>query len=57
MKKSKFTESQIAFAIKKAESGTKVEEVCRQMGISSATFFNWKKKYGGLGISELRLLL
>jgi len=56
MKKSKFTESQIAFAIKKAESGTKVEEVCRQMGISSATFFNWKKKYGGLGISELRRL-
>ena len=56
MKKSKFTESQIAFAIKQAESGTKVEEVCRQMGISSATFFNWKKKYGGLGISELRRL-
>jgi len=53
MKKSKFTESQIAFAIKQAETGTKVEEVCRQMGISSATFFNWKKKYGGLGISEL----
>jgi putative transposase len=56
MKKSKFTESQIAFAIKQAEAGTKVEEVCRQMGISSATFFNWKKKYGGLGISELRRL-
>jgi transposase-like protein len=53
MKKSKFTESQIAFAIKQAETGTKVEEVCRQMGISSATFFNWKKKYGGLGISEV----
>lgn len=56
MKKSKFTESQIAFAIKQAETWTKVEEVCRQMGISSATFFNWKKKYGGLGISELRRL-
>ena len=54
MKKSKFTESQIAFAIKQAETGTNVEEVCRQMGISSATFFNWKKKYGGLGISEFR---
>jgi putative transposase len=56
MKKSKFTESQIAFAIKQAETGTKVDEVCSQMGISSATFFNWKKKYGGLGISELRRL-
>jgi putative transposase len=56
MKKSKFTESQIAIAIKEAETGTKVEEVCRQIGLSSATFFNWKKKYGGLGISELRRL-
>ena len=51
MKKSKFTESQIAIAIKEAETGTKVEEVCRQIGLSSATFFNWKKKYGGLGVS------
>ncbi len=56
MKKSKFTESQIAFALKQAESGVKVEEVCRKMGISQATFFNWKKKYGGLGVSELRRL-
>jgi putative transposase len=56
MKKSKFTESQIAFAIKQAETGVKVDEICRQMGVSQATFFNWKKKYGGLGISELRKL-
>jgi putative transposase len=56
MKKSKFTESQIAFALKQAESGTRVEEVCRKMGISEATFYNWKKKYGGLGVSELRRL-
>ena len=56
MKKSKFTEAQIAFAIKQAESGTPVEEVCRKMGISEATFYNWKKKYGGLGMSELRRL-
>lgn len=56
MKKSKFTESQIAFALKQAESGVKVDEVCRKMGISQATFFNWKKKYGGLGVSELRRL-
>lgn len=56
MKKSKFTEQQIAFAIKQSESGVKVSEVCRKMGISEATFFNWKKKYGGLGIPELRRL-
>lgn len=56
MKKSKFTESQIVFAIKQAETGTRVDDICRQMGISQATFFNWKKKYGGLGVSELRKL-
>jgi putative transposase len=56
MKKSKFTESQIAFALKQAETGTRIDEVCRKMGVSQATFFNWKKKYGGLGVSELRRL-
>jgi len=56
MKKSKFTEEQIAYALKQAETGTRVEEVCRKMGISDATFYNWKKKYGGLGVSELRRL-
>ncbi len=56
MKKSKFTEEQIAFALRQAESGTTVAEVCRKMGISEATFYNWKKKYGGLGVSELRCL-
>jgi putative transposase len=56
MKRSKFTEAQIVFAIKQSETGTPVSEVCRKMGISEATFYNWKKKYGGLGISELRLL-
>lgn len=53
MKRSKFTEQQIAFALKQAEVGTSVEEVCRKIGISDATFCNWKKKYGGLGPSEL----
>lgn len=53
MKKSTFTEQQIAFALKQAETGTRVDEVCRKMGISEATFYNWKKKYGGLGMSEL----
>lgn len=56
MKKSKFTEEQIAFALKQAESGTSVDEVCRKMGISQATFYAWRKKFGGLGVSELRRL-
>jgi putative transposase len=56
MKRSKFTEEQIAFALKQAELGTSVEEVCRKMGIADATFYNWRKKYGGLGPSELRRL-
>lgn len=56
MKRSKFTESQIIFALKQAETGVKVEEVCRKMGISEATFYNWKKKYGGIGVAELRRL-
>ena len=56
MKKSKFTEQQIAFALKQAETGVKVEEVCRKIGISDATFYNWKKKYGGLDPTELRRL-
>ena len=56
MKKSKFTEEQIAFALKQAETGTTVEEVCRKLGISQATFYNWRKKFFGLGVSELRRL-
>jgi putative transposase len=56
MKKSKFTEQQIVFALKQAETGVSVQEVCRKMGISEATFYIWKKKYGGLGTSELRRL-
>jgi putative transposase len=56
MKKSKFTEAQIVFAIKQSETGVEVSEICRKMGISEPTFYNWKKKYGGLGVSELRQL-
>ena len=56
MKKSKFTEEQIAYALRQAETGTKVSEVCRKMGVAEATFYNWKKKYGGLGVSEFRRL-
>jgi len=56
MKKSRFTEDQIAFAFKQAELGISVEEVCRKMGISDATFHVWRKKYAGVGPSELRRL-
>ena len=56
MKKSRFTEQQIAFALKQAETGTSVAEVVRKLGISEATFYNWKKKYGGMTVTELRRL-
>ena len=56
MKRSRFTEQQIAFALKQQELGVAVEEICRKLGISEATFYNWKKKYSGLGPSELRRL-
>jgi len=56
MKKTRYTEEQIAFALKQAETGTRVEEVCRKMGISEATFYNGKKKFGGMGVTEPRRL-
>ena len=56
MKRSKFSEEQVAYALRQAESGTAVGDVCRQVGISEATFYAWKKKYAHLGISELRRL-
>ena len=46
MQKSKFIEHQIAFVLKQTETGTAIEEVCRKVGVSGATFYNWKKKYG-----------
>ena len=56
MKRSRFTDEQIAYALKQAESGTAVPDVCRQLGISDATFYVWKKKYANLGTSEIREL-
>ena len=56
MKKRRFTEAQIAFALRGAESGSPVEQIIRKMGISEATFYRWKTKYAGLGVSELRRL-
>ena len=54
MKRSKFSEEQIAYALRQAESGTAVADVCRQLGVSEATFYVWKKKFAHLGVSELR---
>ena len=54
MKKSRFTESQIIAVLKRNESGEKVRDLCREIGISDATFYNCKAKYGGLSVSELK---
>ena len=56
MKKSRYTEEQIAFALRQAETGTPAAEVIRKMGISEQTFYRWKKVYGGLGVAEVRRL-
>lgn len=56
MKRSKFSEEQVAYALRQADSGTAVADVCRQLGVSEATFYTWKKKYAHLGVSELRRL-
>lgn len=56
MKKMRYTDEQIAFALRQAETGTPVKEVIRKMGISEQTFYRWKRLYGGLGPSEVRRL-
>lgn len=56
MKKSRFTDEQIAFALRQADTGTAVQEITRKMGISEQTFYRWKRKFAGLGVSELRRL-
>ena len=56
MKRSKFSEGQIAYALRQAEGGTPAGDVCRQLGISEATLYLWKKKFAPLGVSELRRL-
>jgi transposase len=56
MKKSRFTEQQIAYALRQAESGVPIEEITRKMGVTQATFYQWKKKYAGMGVAEQRLI-
>ena len=56
MKNSKYSAEQVAFALRQAESGTPVPEICRKMGISEQTFYRWKKKYVGMGVAEVRRL-
>jgi putative transposase len=56
MKRSRFTDEQIAYALRQVDGGTAVADVCRQMGISEATFYVWKRKYANLGMTEIREL-
>jgi putative transposase len=56
MKRSRYTAEQVAFAMRQAESGTPVSEICRKMGIAEQTFYRWKKRFAGMGISEVRKL-
>ena len=56
MKRSRFTEEQITYALRQHEAGTAVADICRQLGVSEATFYAWKKKYANLGVAELREL-
>jgi putative transposase len=56
VKKSQYTEEQIAYTLHEAEMGTPVAELCRKLGISEQTFYRWKKKYAGMGVAELRRL-
>ena len=56
MRTSQFTDEQVAMALRQHEAGTPVADICRKLGISDTTFFRWQKKFGNLGVSELREL-
>ena len=56
MKRKRYTDEQIAFALRQAESGTAVAEICRKLGVSEPTFYRWKKQFAGMGTVEIRRL-
>ncbi len=56
MKRVRYTDEQIAFALRQAEAGSRVSEVCRKIGVSEQTFYRWKKRFAGMGVAELRRL-
>ena len=56
MKKSRYSPEQVAFALRQAEGGTPVSEICRKMGVSEQTYYRWKKRYAGMGVAEVRRL-
>lgn len=56
MKRKRYSDEQIAFALRQAEAGTPVEEICRRMGVSEPTFYRWKKQFAGMGVAEIRRL-
>lgn len=56
MKRKRYTDEQISFALRQAELGVSIEEICRRMGISEPTFYRWKKKFAGMGVAEIRRL-
>jgi putative transposase len=56
MKQRRYSDEQIAFALRQAESGTAVAEICRKLGVSEATFYRWKKQFAGMGTVEIRRL-
>ena len=56
MKQKRYTDEQIAFALRQAEGGTAVDEICRKLGVSEPTFYRWKKQFAGMGTVEIRRL-
>jgi len=56
MKQRRYTDEQIAFALRQAEGGTAVAEICRKLGVSEPTFYRWKKQFAGMGVVEIRRL-
>ena len=56
MKRKRYTDEQIAYALRQAEAGTQIKEVCRKLGVSETTFYAWRRKFAGMGVAELREL-